>query len=185
MLTATERQRRARAHRRGDHSLCDPRRECAGATAPTYMPGPAPAPPKPPEPVAVVPDRPAPGGGKLSDRSQALHDELAPELNPLNRLLLVEALRVADRLDYFDRLIAGKQRRGEWLRLQEGDHGEMRVVVDDLLAEARQHGTALKTMLADLVKALPKAPATPAQPKVSAIASLADAAARRRRTGSA
>lgn len=123
-------------------------------------------------------ERRAPGDG-LSDRSQALHDELAPGLNPLSRLLLVEALRVADRLDYMDRLIAGKQRRGEWLRLQEGDAGEMRVVVDDLLAEARQHGTALKTMLADLVKVLPKAPAAPTG-KVSAIASLADAAARRR-----
>jgi hypothetical protein len=89
---------------------------------------------------------------------------------------------MADRLDYFDQLIAGKSRRGEWLRLQEGDAGETRVVVDDLLAEARQHGTALKTMLADLTKALPK-PAAPAQaPKVSAIASLADAAAKRRRT---
>ena len=100
----------------------------------------------------------------MSGRSQALHDELSPDLNPLARLLLVETLRVADRLDYFDRLIAGKSRRGEWLRLQEGDQGEMRVVVDDLLAEARQHGTALKTMLAELMKALPKAPATP-EPK--------------------
>jgi hypothetical protein len=119
----------------------------------------------------------------LSERSQALHDELAPDLNPLSRLLLVEALRIADRLDYMDRLIAGKQRRGEWLRLQEGDAGEMRVVVDDLLAEARQHGTALKTMLADLVKVLPKQQAKDAPVKVSAIASLADAAARRRAGG--
>lgn len=185
MLTATERQRRARAHRRGDHSLCDPRRECAGATAPTYIPGPAPAPAPPPAPVATVPDRPAPGGGKLSERSQALHDELAPDLHPLSRLLLVETLRVADRLDYFDRLIAGKSRRGEWLRLQEGDAGEMRVVVDDLLAEARQHGTALKTMLAELMKALPKTPAAAPTAKGSAIASLADAAARRRSAGRA
>jgi len=146
------------------------------------LPGPAPAPAPPPEPVAQAPERAAPGAG-LSERSQALHDELAPDLNPLSRLLLVESLRVADRLDYFDRLIAGKQRRGEWLRLQEGDQGEMRVVVDDLLAEARQHGTALKTMLAELTKALPKTPAVPAQTKVSAIASLADAAAKRRAAG--
>jgi hypothetical protein len=182
MLTSTERSRRSRLHARGDHSLCDPRRDCAGATAPTFMPGPAPAPPSPPVPVASVPERRAPGDG-LSERSQALHDELAPDLNPLSRLLLVEALRIADRLDYMDRLIAGKQRRGEWLRLQEGDAGEMRVVVDDLLAEARQHGTALKTMLADLVKVLPKQQAKDAPVKVSAIASLADAAARRRAGG--
>ena len=57
----------------------------------------------------------APGAG-LSERSQALHDELAPNMHPLAQLLLVEALRVADRLDYFDELVAGKSREwsGRW-----------------------------------------------------------------------
>ena len=116
--------------------------------------------PAPPEPLAEAPERAAPAGC-LSERSQALHDLLSPDAGPLARLLLTEALRIADRLDYFDQLIAGKSRRGEWLRLTEGDNGEMRVVVDDLLAEARQHGTTLKGLVAELLKMLPAAPATP------------------------
>ena len=146
--TSTERSRRHRAHTRGDHSLCNPRRECVSGKRP-----PAARPELPPAPAAHMP---------LSERSQALHDQLSPGAGPLARLLLTETLRIADRLDYFDQLIAGKSRRGEWLRLTEGDNGEMRVVVDDLLAEARQHGTTLKTMVAELLKVLPvKAPATP------------------------
>jgi len=116
--------------------------------------------PAPPEPLAETPERAAPAGC-LSERSQALHDLLSPDAGPLARLLLTEALRIADRLDYFDQLIAGKSRRGEWLRLTEGDNGEMRVVVDDLLAEARQHGTTLKTMVAELMRLLPATASTP------------------------
>ena len=145
--TSTERSRRHRAHTRGDHSLCSPRRVCV-----PYKPPPAARSEQAPAPAARMP---------LSERSQALHDELSPGAGPLARLLLTETLRIADRLDYFDRLIAGKSRRGEWLRLTDGDAGEMRVVVDDVLAEARQHGTALKTMVAELMKLLPTAPATP------------------------
>ena len=99
-------------------------------------------------------------------------------MHPLAQLLLVEALRVADRLDYFDELVAGKSR--EWSRLQEeGDHGGMRVVVDDLLAEARQHGTALKTMLSELRQAPPRAPTRP-EPKVGGLADLTARIAARR-----
>jgi hypothetical protein len=152
--TSTERSRRHRAHGRGDHSLCDRRRGCVRGERPAAAPAPNPYMP-------------------LSERSRALHDELAPGADPLARLLLTETLRIADRLDHFDQLIAGKSRRGEWLRLTEGDHGETRVVVDDLLAEARQHGTTFKAMIAELMRLLPTAPATPA-PK----AGLADLSAR-------
>jgi hypothetical protein len=49
----------------------------------------------------------------LSERSRALYAELSPDLNSLGRLLLVETLRISDRLDHLDALIAGKSRRGE------------------------------------------------------------------------
>jgi hypothetical protein len=60
-----------------------------------------------------------------------------------------------------------------------GDNGETRVVIDDLLAEARQHGTVLKGMVAELARTpRPNVPAGP--PSKSGLADLAARIAARR-----
>jgi hypothetical protein len=63
--------------------------------------------------------------------------------------------------------------------VQTGFGEDITVAVDSSLAEARQYATALRGLVADLVKALPAKPAT-STVKGGGIASLADAAARRR-----
>lgn len=114
----------------------------------------------------------------LGPRGQALWDEASPRLEALHRELLLDTCRLMDSLDRLDGLLAGKARRGEWLRLQEGDGGEMRVVVDDLLAERRQHVTTLRGLVAELSKALPKASGSGSRKPAAKGGGLADITAR-------
>lgn len=153
MATNAERLRRHRAHHRGDHSLCLPERECrAGrrvrsAPAVDESPGPGRGAPLPP-----AAERPAEARG---ERARELWDELAPQLGAAHRVILGEACRIADRLDRLDAIIDGND---EWLRIETTD-GDVVVAVDAALAEARQQATALRGLLVELVKALPKTPA--------------------------
>lgn len=65
---------------------------------------------------------------------------------PMQRLLLLEACRIADRLDKLDAQLNGES----WLRFLADDEGtEITVVVDRVLAEARQQATALKQLIAE------------------------------------
>lgn len=100
-------------------------------------------------------------------------------MGPVHRLLLMQACRAADRLSRINALIDGRHRRGEWLRLVEGEAGELRVVVDDLFAEERQQATALKGLLAELRQAGVLEPKDDNEGGGS-LASLVEAAARRR-----
>lgn len=149
--------RRHRAHRRGDHSLCLPYRPCR-----TGEPGvPAvPSPPQAPPPVRPpIPELRAEGprdAWRRNVEAVALWDELSPQLGAAHKAVLLEACRAVERLDRLDRLIDGRYRRGDWLRLTEGEGGELRVVVDDLLTEARQQQAGLKGLIAELRMALPK-----------------------------
>jgi hypothetical protein len=133
--TATERQRRSRAHRRGNHSLCDPLR-CDGQ---------APAVPVTGRVTSVTP-----GGVTLGPRGQRLWEDLEPTTtDPGARLLLEEACRIADRLDRLDRALAGKG--NEWLRFRrDEDGGTVIVYIDKALGEARQQQVALKQLLSEL-----------------------------------
>lgn len=174
MATAAERQRRYRQHLKGDHALCDPERGCEVAA--------------PPPTAAVVESTASPVIVPRTDRGprgQQLWDDLSGSLPPAPKLMLDEACRIADRLDRLDLMLTD---RSEWLAVITSDAGDVRLVIDGLLAETRQQATALRGLLAEVVKAAPKAqgrPAgassTPGQPKGAAnVSSLAARAARRR-----
>lgn len=134
--TDAERQRRRRAHKAGDHSLCLPDRECrAGGRDVT--------------PVVMRPvtrRRPS-----LGIRGQRLWADMGGDkLVGGRRVLLEEACRIADRLDELDRLLSGDAE--DWLGIVEdkGNPDRQILVIDKPLAEARQQATALKQIVAEL-----------------------------------
>ena len=155
MATSAERQRRSRAHHKGDHSLCDSSRGC-DVTA---------------EPVA-----PATRAPKLGTRGRRLWRDLdADNLPPAQRTVAEEACRLADRLDKLDDILRGDET--VWMRFHSlnEDGSIVKVVLNTALAEARQQQVALKQLVAELRQSKAE---TPKQE-----ASLEDelAAARRRR----
>jgi len=180
VATNAERLRRHRAHHRGDHSLCRPE-FCPDAEAAAPPPVRLALPPAP-EPAPErerTPEQPAERGAS----AQALWDELSPHLSAAHRVLLTQACRIVDRLDELEALIDGRNRRGVWLQLAKGEDGVIRVVVDDLLAESRQQATALKGLMAELRQAGALGSGRskpPTKGDTGGIASLVDAAARRR-----
>lgn len=134
--TAAERQRRYRAHKRGDHTLCDPDRcDPSTVTRSSTRDG-----------VTATP----PGLGVRGRRLWLQVTGGGPELRPTERVLLEEACRIADRLDKLDRLIGGDA--ADWLALVEdrGDPERVVVVIDRALSEARQQAAVLKQLLAEL-----------------------------------
>lgn len=64
------------------------------------------------------------------------------------RAVLEEACRLVDRLDRLDAILNGRDRA--WLALELDDAGEVTLVVDKLLSEARQQQLALKQLAAEL-----------------------------------
>lgn len=148
-MTAAERQRRAKRHKIGDHSLCDPARDCLN-TAP-------PPPPRPTSPPPREPDVPAsrdPTAG-FGPRGRELWDVMSEvELGPGRRVLLVEACRMADRLDRMDRMLSGDR----WFTEVEDRQERVEIVMDSLMSEARQYASTLKALITEL-EPKPKAPA--------------------------
>lgn len=138
--TAADRQRRYRAHRSGDHGLCDPDRSCRRGTETP----PAPVTDVPPSVTAVTP-------AGLGPRGALLWAELsAAGSSPGRRALAEEACRITDRLDKLERLLEGTA--SDWIDIIEarGDDDRLMVVVDKPLAEARQHALALKAIITEL-----------------------------------
>ncbi|AKY02527.1 terminase small subunit [Mycobacterium phage Brusacoram] len=79
---------------------------------------------------------------------ERLMAELARDDDPYSlTLLIVEACRMADRLEAFDELLAG--RRETWMKLKVGRE-VVEVYVDKVLAEARQCATVFRHYLADI-----------------------------------
>lgn len=148
------RARRARRHRRGDHSDCDPARRCESREQGKVLE--ALERPGPPDPVDLVPAGQRKGDAPpYGPRGAALREAFADApFNALQRLLLDEAARMADRLDRLDEAL---RNRGTWMRIEVDDGGEIVVHIDSVLAEARQQATALRGIVAELVKALPRA----------------------------
>lgn len=161
-----ERQRRYRAHKRGDHSICLPG-YCDGAGA-----SPEPA----PEPVAT---------SERGERGTTLWRALANEVGPAHRVLLDEACRIVDRLDRLDAVLAG---RADWLRVEDRSFGEnvkVTVTVDGVLAEARQQVNALRGIVTELrtagaVKTRTRTSEPQKSPEEGSLADLLSFAARRR-----
>lgn len=182
-LSNTERSRRARAHHAGRHDLCPPDRECRTGR-PQRRGRATPATDEAPSPGrgAPLPRQGVSHEGMASGLAGQLWEELSPQLGVAHRAVLLEACRLSDRLDRLDRIIDGND---EWLRISTDEGGEVVVAVDAALAEARQGATALRGMVADLVKALPKAPTgRGAQPKGGGLADLSARIAARRGSAS-
>ncbi|RZQ59828.1 hypothetical protein [Amycolatopsis suaedae] len=98
---------------------------------------------------------PVPDEQGLGQRGRRLWDEMtaawAP--SPLHREMLLEACRMADRLDRLDRHLNGEDWLRFWSRNDEGTRVE--VIVDKVLTEARELQSAFRMAVADLVKAAP------------------------------
>lgn len=136
------RTRRARRHKAGDHSLCSPGR-CPALEQPSELP-------------RTHPSDEA-GTTNLGIRGQALWDAITAAWTPapLHRELLVEACRLADRLDQLDSQLRGHG----WLRFRrsEDDPETVFMVVDRALSEAREQQNTLKALVLELAKAIPEA----------------------------
>jgi hypothetical protein len=135
--SSTLRARRTRLHKAGDHSICHPERCPAAAEREA--------------PVADVPSLPSLSG--LGARGQKLWDDVTASWSPPPLLAanLMEACRIADRLETLDRQLKG----GDWLRFRarNDDGSEVIAYVDKVLSEAREQATAFRMITADLIKA--------------------------------
>lgn len=153
MATAAERQRRYRRHSKGDHTLCDPKR-CSPDQAPNPTAAPSPREQLPAAPPVTQRDCGESREAQLGPRGHELWSQMHDAgLGPAHRVLLYEACRIADRLDRLDAMLAGRE---DWVRLQSRDgDAAFVVVVDALLAEARQQASALRGLVGELRQALP------------------------------
>ncbi len=176
-LSDADKQARYRAHKADNHALCAADRECrTGKPRRRVRSAPALDESVGPGRGAPLPPGTRTPGTTRSDRSRELWDELAPQLSSPYRVMLSEAVRIADRLDRLDSIIDGND---EWLRITT-EQGTIVVAVDASLAEARQQATTLKALLAEIIKGLPAQKPVTQNVRGGGIASLADAAARRR-----
>lgn len=145
--SSTVRARRTRMHKAGNHSICNPER-CDAIDISDGPPAPSQA-----VPLSL---------SGLGPRGQRLWDDVtagwAPP--PLQAANLMEACRIADRLEKLDRHLKGE----DWLRFwsRNDDGTRIEVIVDKLLSEAREQATAFRMITADLIKA---AGAVKPQPK--------------------
>lgn len=147
--SAAERQRRSRAHRKGDHSLCSESCDGVTVTAP------------------VTSTVTAPAGQELvefSRRGRRLWRQMhasGATFGPAETVLIEEACRLADRLDRLDALLRGDE--DAWLRLRDrlDGGGQVVVILDSALGEARMHATALKQIVAELRQGGAKAGGNP------------------------
>jgi hypothetical protein len=131
-MTSAEKTRRYRAHRIGDHSLCDPSRRCEAVEA------------------VIRAEVDASPGPERGDRAQALWDEWAERVqgNVLAGIYLDEACRSLDRID---RLRAN----GEPAAMTEARH--QATAMKSMLSEVRKElGLPLPT-----AKAAAKTPPAP------------------------
>ncbi len=99
---------------------------------------------------------------RLRARGRRLWRALTADGEPpaLEVPLIEELCRLVDRLDRFDGMVNGRDRA--WLQLQLDDLGEVEVVVDKVLAEARQQQATFKQLLSEL-RQLRGAAASPAK----------------------
>lgn len=130
--TGAERQRRYRRHQAGDHGFCIPG-HCSEVT------------PELSDDVTagVTHEKPrlGPAGSELWISVLAEEDP-----GPMGRALLLEACRIVDRLDRLDDQLDG----GDWLEIETEEGGQLTVVVDKALSEARQQAVALKGVVAEI-----------------------------------
>jgi len=159
---STERSRRLRKHRSGDHSLCLPERDCnaTGATA---------------TPNATPTAEEGPRTPRLRARGRRMWDQLIGDGDPVEVVVLVEEIcRCADRLDRpgwtgLDAIVNGRDRAR--LTVEVDDAGEVTVGVDKVHTEAGQQQSTFKALRAELRRGQAGGGTQPAggrQPKASA-----------------
>jgi hypothetical protein len=86
---------------------------------------------------------------RFGQRGQRLWDELNTGRGPAEIVLIEEACRLADRLDRLDAVLAGDQLT--WMTLRAtADDGEVAIVVDNALSQARMHATTLRGIVTEL-----------------------------------
>lgn len=154
-VTAAQRQKRYRHHHAGDHSLCDPMRDCRRGMGPRRD----------------ADATPQPVDHGFGSRGRELWDDMSGHVGPAHRMLLVEACRLVDRLDRLDRVLRGE----DWLDDRDDRFGRVVIVVDQAVTEARQHVSALKAIVAQLE---PRPKAAPVSPPARRGGGLADLTAR-------
>ncbi|MDQ1205045.1 hypothetical protein [Microbacterium sp. SORGH_AS_0862] len=69
---------------------------------------------------------------------------------------LVEACRLADRLEKLNALITGDADAWSYVKLPRGDGDPVEVIINDPMKEARQHAAALRSALAPFEVAKPE-----------------------------
>jgi hypothetical protein len=151
-LSPADRQRRSRAHKRGDHGLCDPER-CEHVTPAVTEPAVTPVTP-------AVTDWPQVELGHRGRRLYAGVVDEHPDLSARARVVLEEAARVVDRLETLDRLLRGDV--FVWAHVETGASGRRELVVDKTLAELRQQQGTLARLMGELRQALAPAGEKPA-----------------------
>jgi hypothetical protein len=132
------RTRRARRHKAGDHSLCLPER-CPAVGGHEESPEPDYA------------SEPGDVGTGLGVRGQKLWSQVLAGWSPapMHRELLLEACRVADRLEKLDRQLRGE----DWLRFRTNpEEPVVYVYVDKVLTEAREQENTFKALVLELAK---------------------------------
>lgn len=165
---AADRAKRYRRHRQGDHSLCLIG-NCPAITAVTVT-------------EDVTAQLPFTDSGHhvevpgLGERGQKLWDDVTASWSPspLHAANLMEACRLADRLEQLDRQLKGRGQ--DWLHFwsRNDDGSEITVFVDKVVAEARENAMAFRSITADLIKAVGSQ-----KPPVKGGGVLADLAAKR------
>jgi hypothetical protein len=153
-LSPADRQRRSRAHKKGDHALCDPER-CSDVTPPVTEPAVTAV-------TVPVTDWPLVELGPRGRRLYAGVVDEHPELSARARIVLEEAARVADRLETLDRMLRGDV--FVWAHVETGALGRRELVVDKTLAEVRQQQSTLARLMSELRQALTPAAEKPADP---------------------
>lgn len=133
------RQRRYRLHKRGDHSLCVVDR-CPEVTPP------------------VTRNTTSDQGERTSGLAAAGRNlwslmTAGAMLGPMQKVLLLEACRIVDRLEKLDGQLRGVDR--EFLRLEplDDDDRTYLLIVDKALSESRQQAATLKGLLAEIRQA--------------------------------
>ncbi|MFD9706199.1 hypothetical protein [Lentzea sp. NPDC059081] len=135
------RQRRYRLHKRGDHSLCVVDR-CPEVTPP------------------VTRNTTSDQGERTSGLAAAGRNlwslmTAGAMLGPMQKVLLLEACRIVDRLEKLDAQLRGVDR--EFLTLEPLDEDDVDrtyvLIVDKALSESRQQAATLKGLLAEIRQA--------------------------------
>lgn len=139
--TPAQRQKRYRLHSKGDHSHCVLGR-CPDVTPPVTR--------------NTGPDLEEQGDHNLGRAGARLWSEMnsGALLGPMQRVLLLEACRMTDRLDKLDAVLAGDVHTWLTLELRTDEEDEFErtfvVIVDKAHAEARLLAVALKSVMSEI-----------------------------------